>query len=122
MDISEVENTFVSYFDGINTGDFFNAWMQLSPRIRENFPFEEFMAGTLTSYDFDIVAHSYVVDDVDTRTVWLTFASIQSPDIGPEGEDCTLWSIDYTMEWLEGKWYIDRATGHDEGLASVPCP
>lgn len=105
--------TLANYFTGINRGDYQLAWEQLSPAAQERNPYEEFAPETSTSYDFDFAIHAVVVVDFDTVTVHLTFTSIQAPGYGPEGEECTHWSLDYAMRRFGSRWLIDRASPHE---------
>ncbi|MGH3516213.1 MAG: S1C family serine protease [Haloechinothrix sp.] len=113
--------TLADYFTGINSADYSLAWDQLSPAAQQRSRYDEFAAGVSTSYDFNFAIHDVVRMGVDAVQLHLTFTSIQAPGLGPEGESCTDWSLDYTMRRFGERWFIDRVLGHAGGLPSQPC-
>jgi serine protease Do len=113
--------TLANYFGGINTGDYRLAYDQLSPGRRSAAGFQSFKEGVESSYDFDFRVAD-VTPNSDGAVVWLEFVSLQSPSMGPQGESCTEWSLDYKLVWGSGgRMFIDVAKPHG-GDGHRPCP
>lgn len=117
----QIAASLAHYFYGINSGDYWMAWSQLSPAAQERNPYDQFRASTATSYDFNFEVHDIRQTAPDTVVVYLTFTSLQAPGYGPDEEDCTHWFLDYTMRRFGGHWLIDRVTPHDNTAGHVPC-
>ncbi len=116
----DVIDIFTAYFGGINRGDYRLAWDQLGPEVQNSTTLDAFAANVSTTYDFDLSVEAYTVVDDDTHRLWIRFTSLQDPTYGPDGESCTRWSVDYTVQRIEATWRIVAATGHD-GPIHVPC-
>lgn len=117
-----VERTFQLYFQGINSGDFATAWQQLSPRLRRSLPFDTFSSGVWSSYDFDAVWRDFSFVPGGARVI-VEFVSLQNPALGPHGESCTLWSLQYTLvQAADGRYLIDEARGPGGADPHTPCP
>lgn len=115
-----IATTFANYFAGINGGDYHLAYSQLSPRLQSSYA--AFAEGVSTSYDFDFKVHSVTATPPGAR-VWLSFVSLQAADMGPDGEACTRWSLDYELVWAgSGQMVIDGARGHAGSTGHTPCP
>lgn len=114
-----VARTFTRYFGGINSGDYWTAYQQRSPRLRSGY--EAFADGVSTSYDFAFEVRS-LTPTATGAAVWLRFVSLQEPAYGPDGEGCTQWSIDYQLVWnATGQLRIDHARGHSGSDGHRPC-
>jgi hypothetical protein len=119
---SAVALTLAEYFVGINTGDYRSAFDQLSPRLQGTSDYLAFAEGVSTSYDFDFELRDADIRP-DSASVWLEFVSLQDPDYGPEGESCTLWSLDYELvRAADGRFLIDAVRGHAGSAGHQPCP
>jgi S1-C subfamily serine protease len=118
---AEAARTFATYFAGINAGDYEAAWHQFSPRLRGRVPLDEFSHGVSTSYDFAFdVRHATI--STSRAEVWLKFISVQAPEFGADGEDCTVWSLDYVLITdASGMYRIDQARGHGGTDGHTPC-
>ncbi len=116
---ADIARTFGDYFGGINSGDFALAYDQLSPRLRGDF--SSFAEGLVSTYDYQFEVRD-VWFGVDSVHVWLEFVSLQDPALGPDGQSCTEWSVDYTLiPSSDGRYLIDRAQSHNGGPAHHPC-
>ena len=116
----EVTDFFVDYFTAINSGDYDRVWAMMSPRLR---PAD---AGKLaeslsTTIDFEVLVNDVKDGAGDTATAHVSFISTQAPDQGPEGQTCTMWDLDYTLEPADGSWQIGRAAGHAGEKAFRSC-
>lgn len=113
--------TLADYFYGINSGDYALAFDQLSAAQQGNASYEDFAAGLVTSYDFGFIVNS-VVETADGAEVWMEFISVQDPAHGPDGDGCTLWSLEYSLVWNDtGRLVIDGARGHGGTDGHTPC-
>ncbi|GAB3347453.1 hypothetical protein GCM10027300_08500 [Modestobacter lapidis] len=108
------------YFLGINTGDYATAYAVLGPRLQATLSPAEFADSTRTSYNTDFTLLEVTERD-DGVLVGLGFTSLQARGMGPDGETCTRWTLDYLLvRDAAGDWRIERATGRD-GAANRPC-
>lgn len=116
-DVNDLVASFQTYVDGINTGDYEAAYEILGAGPQAETSLEDFTEGNLTSYLVDFRIR--FVDDLGPTTlqVTVTFTSYQAPEDGPDGQSCSEWDVDYTME-LEGRWVIADAA---RNAAPAPC-
>jgi hypothetical protein len=115
-----IRATFATYFDGINTGDYAAAWSVLSPRHQADVSFQAFADGVSSSYDTGTHILSSRWIDATTVGVVLSFTSSQSPDKGPDGDVCDVWTLDYRLISIGGNWFIDEALPID-GRTHITC-
>lgn len=112
---------FMTYFNGINTGNYAAAYAVLSPRLQARWTEQQFANGDATSYDFDL--HVLDAESIDSHAVrvGLGFTSMQEPAKGPDGDSCDNWTLEYTMiQAGDGSWQIDR-TNADGGREYEAC-
>jgi hypothetical protein len=119
-DATAMGQTLLTYFRAIDAGDYATAWNQLTAAQRAQVSRDQFAGGLRTTYDFNISLHSLTQQSPGMATVSATFSSLQSPQFGPHGESCDLWSLDYTMHLESGSWLIERADPHN-GQQATPC-
>jgi hypothetical protein len=119
-DATAIGQTLLTYFRAIDAGDYATAWSQLTAGQRAQTTLDQFARGLRTSYDFNISLHSLTPQGAGAATVYASFTSLQSPQWGPHGESCDLWSLDYTMHFESGSWLIERAGPHN-GQQATPC-
>jgi S1-C subfamily serine protease len=116
-----VARTFAMYFNGINAGDYEAAWHQLSPRLQDRVPLARFSDGVSTSYDFAFDVRDATISN-SRADVWLQFVSVQDSEFGPDGEGCTVWSLNYVLTRdSSGQYRIDQARGHNGTQGHTPC-
>jgi hypothetical protein len=121
-DAEGIADSLAGYFTAINAGRYEDAWrLQTVGRRQRAGSYEEFRAGHLTTFNTDVEMHSIEENDERVKQAHVTFVSFQDPEFGPEGEDCTLWNLDFAMERHARGWLIDRAVGHKGGPANTPC-
>jgi hypothetical protein len=118
----DVEQTFTTYFEGINSGDPQLAWLQLSASRQQQTTLDEFADAVRTSHDSDVIVQDASYDG-GRAYVWLEFTSTQDPALGPApGEGCTRWSLDYVLvEQPDGTFLIDDVAGHGNSTGHTPC-
>jgi serine protease Do len=115
-----IATTLAKYFVGINTARYDLAYAQLAPRLQSGATLDGFAQGVSTSYDFDFDVRD-VRNTPSGALVGLEFTSMQAPRLGPDGEGCTEWSLDYNLVWHGGRLLIDRVQGHAGSVGHVAC-
>ena len=95
---TEIAEFMSTYMAAINDGDPETAWGLLAPNLQENFPLEDFARDTSTSFNFGVGLWevSQANDSVTVGTV--TFTSVQDAEFGPHGQDCSFWTLEYTIQ------------------------
>lgn len=110
----------VTYFTGINTGNYAMAYAVLSPDKQRATSLSAFSRNLSTSFDTDFQVLG-TTDNGDSITVGLAFTSLQAPSQGPSGETCDHWTLDYRMiQDPTGAWRLNKATGHN-GSTHTAC-
>ena len=99
------------YANGINTGDWDTAYGQFTPAERGRVDYDDFVSGSVSTY---IITMD--VDSIDTTstgdTVEVRFTSLQDASAGVDGQECSEWSMTYTLVQQGGRWLIDGARPH----------
>ncbi len=113
-----VNRTLQAYLAAINAGDYAAAMREVSSAYRAaNFSDpQKWHEAYASSYDDELVVRS-VIGPPGAPTVWATFRSRQDPGDGPSDDPlatCVVWSVDYDMVAVGGRWVIDGATGHTD--------
>ncbi|GAB3919201.1 hypothetical protein GCM10011575_29660 [Microlunatus endophyticus] len=106
-----VDDMFVSYFTGINSGDYRSAFGQLSSQLQAT-GYSNYAKGWATSYDFNIK-----VRKATGSGAHVTFDSIFAKGKGPSPSlTCARWDIDYTFTHEGGKPVINKAEPHSGSI------
>lgn len=119
-DATAIQSALITYFQGINTGDYAAAYAQLDAHAREQSTPQQFADGVSTSYDFNFSMGDVTTVSADTDQVPLSFTSIQDSAHGPNGDTCDNWTLNYTMRNIAGAWLIDSATAQN-GSTHTAC-
>jgi len=114
-----VQQTLETYYNAINGGDYDTVVDQFSPAYRGGFSADEMARTLATSFDFSVVIHE-VEGSTASAEAWVTFVSVQAPRFGPDGESCTVWSLDYAFADSGGALLIDGVSAHS-GEGHAPC-
>lgn len=115
------DGTLADYFSGINTGDYAQAYEQLSPAQQGRTPYDDFVEQVRSSYDHQFAFHDADIGP-DHATVWLEFTSLQDPELGADGQSCSRWSLDYDLtRGADGSYRIDRVLDHGNSDGPEPC-
>ena len=109
-----VAQVFKTCFDGINSADYEQAWLMLSPTLRGS-SWSSFAEGTSTSYDSQVALLSVTPGPGQSVIANVTFTSVQASVKGPDGDTCDNWDLDYTLVPSDGSWLIDKVLGHNGG-------
>ena len=118
-EFAEVAESFVSYIDLVNAAREGEAWEQLlSPAHKERRPKEDFSMQMSTTFIDEFVVHSISRVNDTTVIASVEFVSLQAPELGPDDQTCSLWTLVYQMV-LTDRWRIDSET-NDEG-SPAPC-
>jgi hypothetical protein len=107
------------YFDAINAGDYHTAWERFTPRLKQQAPLAKFAEGDSTTQDSNVVIHWIKGTGPLTAIAYVTFISTQAAAYGPNHDTEDDWTLDYTMELINGHWLIDGTTGHN-GTTHTP--
>ncbi len=108
------------YFRAINAGDYASVWQALSPRTRGPSP-DTLAAGLATTYDGLVVVHLVTPLPGGSALAHVTFASVQAPDKGPDGDTCDNWDLTYTLIPSGGSWLIDQVKASNGGTTHTAC-
>jgi len=115
-----VGQVFKTYFDGINSADYEQAWLMLSPKLRGP-SWSSFAKGTSTSYDDQVTVLSVTPGAGQSVSAHVTFTSVQASEKGPGGDACDNWDLDYTLMPSGVTWLIDKVVGHNGGRTHTSC-
>ncbi len=106
--VGRPEEAVEGYFAAVNEQDWARAYLDhFSQRRRSGMTIGEF-TDQMASSSVDALALSNAIVDGDTATIEVTFRSRQSPDLGPNGQECSLWTLSYSLI-REDRWRIDAA-------------
>jgi S1-C subfamily serine protease len=101
----------VTYFDGINSGNYAQAYNAETASAHHGQSLSEFSDHVATSYDNDFHAVSASANPDGSYNLEITFTSIQAPDAGPNGDTCDIWDLIYRLvPTSAGTYLIDAAT------------
>ena len=114
-----VQATLETYYNAINSGDYYGVIEQFSPAYRGGFDADTMARTLATSFDFSVVIRD-VAGSTTSADAWVTFVSVQAPRFGPDGEGCTAWSLDYSFVESGGQLLIDGVAPH-AGEGHAPC-
>lgn len=113
----EIGQALDEYFSGINDRDWSLALGALDPRVVDQSDpnaVARFEHGESTTTDSNVVVQSIQTDPTAPggESATVTFQSNQDPSLGPDGESCTLWKLDYQFSDAAGvSVYIYKSKG-----------
>ncbi len=94
----QVARTFESYFGGIDSQNFQQAYATYSPNYQSSNPYGSFASTDATSSDGTISITSITQNTDGSVTADVTFTSQQAVGDGPvPGETCTVWTLAYGL-------------------------
>jgi len=97
-DVRQVVPTFETYFGGIDTQQYGQAYSAYSSRFQANTTEAGMATAWTTTRDTDVAITSLSSPNaVGDLTATVTFQSTQAAQDGPDGETCTLWSVNYGL-------------------------
>jgi hypothetical protein len=97
-DATAVAGTLATYFGGIDTRKYTQAWGTYTAVLQAAIPFHLFSAAVSTSQDSQVVVQSIQHDANGNIEAHVSFQSHQAGQYGPsQGETCTSWSLDYHL-------------------------
>jgi hypothetical protein len=126
-DIDQIQSTFESYFGGINTRNWDQAYAQYSPSYQANTGKQAFESTDTTSIDTNVVVTSVTDNPDQSVTADVSFTSSQAAAYGQNGETCTDWALAYQLVSSNGAagtsgYVIQAATGIGPGAVACPAP
>jgi S1-C subfamily serine protease len=104
----QILTAFSTYVAGINSGDYESAYQVLGNAAQRRVSFDAFSSGNVSSYIVQLSIDA-VSTAPDHDTARVRFTSVQDPSLGPDGQACSDWTMDYTVVSSHGAWLIDRA-------------
>jgi hypothetical protein len=124
-DIEQIQSTFESYFGGINTRSWDQAYANYSPSYQANISEQSFETTDGTSTDTNVVITSVTDNPDQSVTADVSFTSSQAAVYGQDGETCTDWTLAYQLVSSNGAagtsgYAIEAAPGIGPG--AVACP
>ena len=97
-DATAVAATLATYFGGIDTKKYTQAWNTYTATLQAAFPYHPFASALSTSHDSRVVVQSIQHDANGNIEADVSFQSHQAGKYGPDqGETCTNWSLDYHL-------------------------
>lgn len=125
LDIGQIQNTFESYFGGINTRNWNQAYADYSPSYQANNSEHLFESTATTSTDTNVAITSVTVNPDQSVTTNVAFTSGQAAAFGRDGETCTDWTLAYQLVPSNGAagttgYVIEGA--QNIGPGAVACP
>lgn len=119
-DGSGIAATLSTYFNAIDGANYGLAYAQLGPQPRLYISEPTFAMNDATTYDYNVVVQSVSTYGFDTDLADVAFTSLQSAGLGPNGNTCDIWTLQYTMIKSGSGWLIDGATGQN-GVTNLAC-
>ncbi|MGN6522995.1 MAG: S1C family serine protease [Actinomycetes bacterium] len=96
------------YVDGINSGNYRDAYEMLDERAQRRFPFQSFEDGNATSYLLNMHVRDVTETSEGRLQAQLSFVSVQDADYGYDHQSCSVWTATYTFAEADGDWLIDE--------------
>lgn len=111
--------TFHQFVWGINTSEYYSAWIMLTGRRQGAYgQYEDFERKQSTSSISDFVLEAVERSGETADTAQVRFTSHQDRKFGRNGQTCTKWHLQYTMRMDSGYWRIDAAKNLE---TPAPC-
>ena len=97
-DATDVATTLATYFEGIDTRNYTQAWDAYTPALQAAVPFQPWSNALSTTQDSQVVVQRIQHDPNGDIDATVLFQSHQAGQYGPNpGETCTNWSLDYQL-------------------------
>ena len=101
-----VAATLQQWHDGINGADYALAFDAYTTALQQRVGFSQFADGNQTSVILAPVVNS-ISDTSGGIDAVISFRSLQDPAYGPNGQDCSDWTLSWDMEWDGARWLVD---------------
>lgn len=108
-DAGDIAQTLFNHGDGINNGSYASAWTLFTPAMQVKLGTLDTWSPGVTSSYWKALEVSDVNRTGDTAIAETTLWTEQNAEDGPDGQTCSIWLINYTMQLVEGQWLIDEA-------------
>lgn len=120
VDQDAIEQVLVSYTVAINDRRAEDAYALFTEDLQASIPLDELVDGTSTSFISRLNVAQTNFTDSDTALVIASFRSDQAPELGRDGQACSIWEIQYRMSNVAGDWLIDQATALEGSPFACP--
>lgn len=95
---TNVAATMATYFSGINSRNYMQAWDVYTSSLQAAVPFDSWSSALTTTQNSQIAVQSIQHNPDGNLDAVVTFQSNQAPQYGPNpGETCTNWSLNYQL-------------------------
>ncbi|MGA8978281.1 MAG: S1C family serine protease [Pedococcus sp.] len=106
----EVARSLVVHGESINHGDYEIAWELFTPKMKRDLgSLSKWESGLASSYWTDLTVGSVEVSG-DAAIVEVALRTEQDARDGYKGQDCSIYSLTYSMERQGAGWLIDHAS------------
>lgn len=93
-----VAQTLGTYFGGINSQNYMQAYNTFTPSLQASIPYQNWSSGLTTTKDTSVVVQSIQQHPNGDVNVTVSFRSHQAPQYGPvAGDTCDNWLLDYRL-------------------------
>lgn len=93
-----VAQTLGTYFGGINSQNYTQAYNTFTPSLQASIPYQNWSSGLTTTKDTSVVVQSIRHHPNGNVNVTVSFRSHQAPQYGPvAGDTCDNWLLDYRL-------------------------
>jgi hypothetical protein len=93
-----VAQTFGTYFGGIDSQNYMQAYNTLAPSLQASIPYQNWSSGLTTTKDTSVAVQSIQQDPNGDVNATVSFRSHQAPQYGPvTGDTCDNWLLDYRL-------------------------
>lgn len=97
-DAAAVARTMGTYFAGIDSRNYLQAWDTFAPALQAAIPYQPWSSSLGTTRDTQVALQAIRHDPNGNIDVTVSFRSHQAPQSGPNpGETCTNWSLKYRL-------------------------
>lgn len=121
-----IEQLLVSYTEAINDRRAEDAYDLFTDDLKDRVPREDLVDGTSTSFISRLSVAQVAFDQPDEASVIASFRTDQAPELGRDGQSCSIWELEYRLIDVSGdvetagRWLIDQAA--PLGGSPFPCP
>jgi hypothetical protein len=93
-----VAQTLGTYFGGIDSQNYTQAYNTLTPSLQASIPYQNWSSGLATTKDTSVVVQTIQHDPNGDVNATVSFQSHQAPQYGPvAGDTCDNWILDYRL-------------------------
>ena len=108
-DAADVAQSLLMHGQSINGGAYDIAYSVFTERMQAKMGgLTRWSNGVASSYWRDLTIVN-VTGDSDALTADVLLQTAQPAQAGPQGQECSFWTLEYSLRWDQGLWRIDSA-------------